>query len=159
MHKLTFNGQKLSETVYFYPDKKQDITATVTLDSSGEITFVTRFSNGKRVDGDHFFAKLVLVDTNSNVVAVSQIKRGLNASFGGKTVVKTASKSANLGAATARRAVEVQVSGGLYDTVNDREWWKKTIKEAEKLFSDSEDDGMAIIKPGKVAAVPPPKVF
>ena len=66
-------------------DKKQYAYTDVRVADSGKVTVKTLFSNGKRLDGDTFAARIALLDRSNHFLMGIQHVRGVNATYGGKT--------------------------------------------------------------------------
>lgn len=70
-----------------YPLKKLDVTTNVIISDNGRIDYSNRISNGNRAEGFHILTTVTLKDSKGNVLRKLVGKKGINASYGGRTVV------------------------------------------------------------------------
>jgi hypothetical protein len=56
----------------------------VTITGSGSVTITTKFSNGKKISGNNFYAVTNFLDTKGNIVAAFVQWKGLDGSEGGR---------------------------------------------------------------------------
>ena len=81
------NGMDFDEKHKYWVDDNQDVTMHFRLRPSGAAVFWSRYSNGKRFDGDHFYAKVSLIDRLGRTIVQSNAGVGLNATYGRGTQV------------------------------------------------------------------------
>ncbi len=120
-------------------DHKQDVTIKFTLNPDGTGVFIGRFSNGKKIDGDHMYAKVTLVDAAGNIVGIGQHRVGINAAGWGKTKVRLESREFNIGPENAARVVSVIYDVGHFQGVDDAAFWKKVVDVGGLLIGGVEN--------------------
>ena len=103
-------------------DKKQYGYTDISINSDGKVTVNTMFSNGKRQDGDTFYAMTLFKDAKGQIVgSVFQVK-GVNASGGGKAREARDVYRFKLNSKRAVDITSVTVSYGFKDKVDDAEY-------------------------------------
>ncbi|MEM8637076.1 MAG: hypothetical protein AAGF33_19090, partial [Pseudomonadota bacterium] len=80
------------------------------------------------LDGDHFYAKVVLTDQNGQVVALGQHRVGVNATLGGKTKVRVENRGFRFDPEVLKRIANVRFEVGHFDTVDDGKFWRSSVK-------------------------------
>lgn len=121
-------------------DSKQFGYTSIAVSDTGKVDISTKFSNGKRYDGDTFTASVSLYDNSDNVVlAIRQIK-GINATGGiGSANEATVNVAHQLSPAKAQSITRATVKYGFKDSVDDEEIWKALQKIAEAFFEKDHD--------------------
>lgn len=128
----------------YWVDSHQDITIDFRLGADGKGHFHSRYSSGKRLDGDHFYAKVVLLDRNGQQIAVAIAGVGLNATYGGGTNVAYRDLAFDLPREYRRAVASVRFEAGHSDAVDDEKFWEAVRKTAEIVFGDGAA-GLAVL--------------
>lgn len=102
-------------------DRKQDAVTNVTISKGGVVTVTSRFSNGRRYDGDNFASTVTVYSESGQILATLRLAKGLNGTYGGRTRVGTvkASKQLPRGVKPGR----VTITHSQFDKVNDLAVW------------------------------------
>lgn len=135
--KLTVNTGNFHQKRTYWVDSHQDITIDFRLGADGKGHFHSRYSNGKRLDGDHFYAKVILLDANNQQVAVGIAGVGLNATYGGGTNVAYRDIAFNLPAEYRKSVKSVRFEAGHSDAVDDKKFWQSAKSVADIVFGTS----------------------
>lgn len=128
------NGKNFHEKRVYWVDRKQDITVDFRMKADGSSHFHSRYSNGKRFDGDHFYSKVVLLNKGGSPIATFIAGVGLNGSGGGGTQVAYRDLPASLPKEYVSQVATIIFEAGHSDSVNDKEWWKNAAKNAQKVL-------------------------
>jgi hypothetical protein len=129
-------------------DDKQYAETRVIIEATGKAHVATKFSNGKRVDGDTFIAiTLFYSDTNTVIAGVKQ-RKGVNAA-GTSGAAKTGSVETPLTIPTdiLSKIKSVQVFYGHQDKVNDKAVWEALQAALQALWA-SGDSAFKIFESG-----------
>ncbi len=131
-------GQPFDATRTYWVDSHQDVTIRFTLDPSGKAHFHSRYSNGKKLDGDHFYAKVVLLDRFGQKVAESIAGVGLNGSGMGRTNVAFRDIGFVLPRGHYKDVAQVRFEAGHSDSRDDKAFWQNIRSIAETTFGSSD---------------------
>jgi len=112
----------------------------VSIKKDGSAHVQTKFSNGKKLDGDNFVAITSFKDNNGKTVAAVRHKRGLNAAFAGATNEDTLKDRIQLTPNQLRRIKSVRVKWFMIDKWADEEIWKAVRKLAEAMAEQEKRD-------------------
>lgn len=132
--KYTIGDGTFHQTSTYWVDSHQDITIDFRLDANGKGHFHSRYSNGKRLDGDHFYARVLLLGANGKVLAEAIAGVGLNATYGGGTNVAYRDISFELKPEYRKAVAAVRFEAGHSDAVDDQKFWETAQKVAELVF-------------------------
>ena len=121
-------GKAVTVSETFWVDSHQDVTVTLSLSPDGAIRLQGRFSNGKKWDGDHFFARAILLDGLGAAIVTGQVGAGLNGSGMGGTNVAWAEKSYKLDPAYPQAVRAIRLQAGTRDEEDDAAFWQKVTQ-------------------------------
>ena len=116
-------------------DKQQFGYLDVAVGANGQGTLNAKFSNGKKVDGDHFFVSVAFVDAAGISVASHRLVRGLKASYFGKAVEGFVQSPIQFKHGKSWSDVDdVRVQFGMRPDVDDEKFWKDVIEVVAKII-------------------------
>lgn len=129
MINLTSEGTANLDHVY---EDKQYGYCNVRRNDAG-FTVSIKFSNGKKVDGDHFSCDVVLRYGDGTAAAAVQFKCGLNPAYFGGSREKEMVRQVELTPSERDAVAGVDIVYGQYDTSNDSEIWKAVGEAVKKI--------------------------
>lgn len=115
-------------------DNHQFIWNRVTVDQTGLATLEAKFSNGKQLDGDHFFSWVHFVNSAGKSVVVVKQAKGIDSSWGGKGREAWETNQFRMSPAEWREIVRVDIFRNKVSNCNDEEIWKKIATTALKAY-------------------------
>ena len=137
-------------------DAKQFGYTTVTVSEDGMVAATTRFSNGKKVDGDHFVTNVMVYSSDDVPLLGFTFGVGLNASFFGGAVEETTGWIGQIDPPLVSEVSWVGIVHRTEDKVNDQELWKRISEIAAEVFKayvSSRDEANAMISNTPVAFI------
>lgn len=114
-------------------EEKQYATCWINGDPTG-FSIEVHFSNGKKLDGDHFACVVALKSSDGSVVGAASYKCGINAAFFGKTKEKKFNSRIDLTAYDRGRAVDAEIVFEQPNTRDDIAIWKAIAEAAKKIY-------------------------
>ena len=115
-------------------DANQFGYTSVTISTDGTVAATTRYSNGKKVDGDHFVTVGIVYSSDDVPLLGFTYGAGLNASFFGGAVEETAGWIGQIDPPLVGEVGWVGVAHRTEDKVNDQELWEQIGKIAAEVF-------------------------
>ena len=107
----------------------------VHIDATGRVSASTLFSNGSRIDGDHFVARVVIFAEDDTPILGMQYGAGINATGGfGSANEERVGQEAAIGPELLDLVSGVGVSHHNRDTVDDAAFWEKVGDIARALW-------------------------
>lgn len=128
-------------------DHKQAGYTQVKVNKDGVATILTKFSNGKQWDGDHFLALIVFSDESGNPIAAVKQRMGLDGSYGGSARSDRVTKELKLTKAQWARVKTIKVTMKHYDKVDDRKAWEALRKVVEAFVAGGDNGDRKIAPP------------
>lgn len=120
------------EQHHTYEDKQYG-TCWIKKDDTG-FSIDVDFSNGKKLDGDHFACIVVLKASDGEVIAAANYKCGINATFFGKTKERKFSSHIDLAADQRGKATQAEIFFEQPNTRDDIAIWKTIAEVAKKIY-------------------------
>ena len=111
-------------------DRKQYTFTGVRITKDGEVTAKSRYSNAKKIDGDHFITLVVVFGPDNTPIFGLQYWGGLNSTLGGSTKERTVVKRGNLDPNLVPYIEWVGVKHGKINTKNDQQVIAKYLASA-----------------------------
>lgn len=130
-------GAAFNQTRVYWIDSHQDVTVSFSLAPDGKAQFHSRYSNGKKADGDHFYAKVVLLDGSGRIISETIAGVGLNGSGIGRTNVAFRDISFTLPPEYRAAVRAVRYEAGHSNTRDDEAFWENARKIAETIIGTS----------------------
>lgn len=115
-------------------DANQFGYTTVTVSEDVTVAATTLFSNGKKLDGDHFVTNVIVYSSDDVPLLGSTYGVGLNASSFGGAVEETTGWIGQIDPPLVSEVAWVGVVHRTEDKVNDQELWEKIGKIAAEMF-------------------------
>ena len=140
------SGQMFDVKRTYWVDNHQDVTIRFTVQPNGDAHFHSRYSNGKKWDGDHFKGRIILLDSYGNVVIDSIAGVGLNGSGLGGTNVAYRDIKFKIPSDYLPHIKTIRFEAGHSDAVNDARWWADKLKFVAKVIG-SEQGGALFFGP------------
>ena len=109
-------------------DRKQYGKTTVSIDKHGKVKASTIFSNGKKIDGDHFVARIAIYTSENYPILCLQYAVGLNPAGFGKAREKRIEKTEKIDTRLLTLVDHVGISHSTIDVVPDKLFWKNAGK-------------------------------
>ncbi|CAM4256367.1 hypothetical protein [Palleronia rufa] len=107
----------------------------VHIDANGRVAATTLFSNGSRLDGDHFVARIVVFAEDDTPLLGMQYGAGINATGGFGSANETrVGEEAVLDPGLANLVASVGVAHSTRDAVDDAAFWEKVGDIARTLW-------------------------
>ncbi len=128
----TLDITKSARVEHTYEEKQYGSCDIASVDSGFKVH--VSFSNGKKVDGDHFACSVILQNAAGEPIKGLQFKAGLNGAFFGKTVERHLDGFIELDNSQKAVASQALVSFTQFDDVNDRDFWEKMKKIASTII-------------------------
>ena len=105
-------------------EDKQDAYSNLLIEGSGQVNVDTKFSNGKKVDGDTFVAVTLFLGSGSEVIAAMRQTKGLNAAGIGKAQVGVVESKGVIPKERLSELNRVEVHYGRINKFGDVKIWK-----------------------------------
>lgn len=119
-------------------DRHQIAYTTVAVNNDGIGSVTSKFSNGKKVDGDTFVSYTLFLDKRGRTLAAVRLAAGVNPSYGRRATEKTVSAPFKMSTRQWGRVVTVRYIAKTESNCKDSQFWTKvaeqTAKEAVKYY-------------------------